>query len=252
MIEIQSYSIAILLSVTAMICWGSWANTQKMAAKTWRFELFYWDLVIGIFLMSLIAAFTVGSIGSQGRPFLTDLGQAEFSSIIFAMLGGILWNMGNILLVAAIAIAGMAIALPIGGGIAWILGIVINYILILVSGQSATERPMVLWIGVLIIVLAIVLAIISAIISAVILALLMIASCYCVTPLQQFVPGFISGGCRVSRLMLQPFPAEAIFITTINRIGQQGLKNIIQQHGNPVTSCPAGHNFLNHFLLLCG
>ena len=158
MIEIQSYSVAILLSVTAMICWGSWANTQKMAAKTWRFELFYWDLVIGIFLMSLIAAFTVGSIGSQGRPFIADLGQAEFSSIIFAMLGGILWNMGNILLVAAIAIAGMAIALPIGGGIAWILGIVINYILILVSGQSATERPMLLWIGVLIIALAIVLS----------------------------------------------------------------------------------------------
>lgn len=158
MIEIQNYSIAILLSVTAMICWGSWANTQKMAAKTWRFELFYWDLVIGIFLMSLIAAFTVGSIGSQGRPFIADLGQAEFSSIIFAMLGGILWNMGNILLVAAIAIAGMAIAFPIGGGIAWILGIIINYILILLSGQPATGRPLVLWIGVVIIISAIVLS----------------------------------------------------------------------------------------------
>ena len=158
MIEIQNYGIAILLSVTAMICWGSWANTQKMAAKTWRFELFYWDLVIGIFLMSLIAAFTVGSIGSQGRTFIADLSQADLSSIIFAMLGGILWNLGNILLVAAIAIAGMAIAFPIGGGIAWILGIVINYILILLSGQSATGRPLVLWIGVVIIISAIVLS----------------------------------------------------------------------------------------------
>ena len=158
MVLIQNYSIAILLSVTAMICWGSWANTQKMAAKTWRFELFYWDLVIGIFLMSLIAAFTFGSIGSQGRTFIADLNQADISSIIFAMLGGILWNMGNILLVAAIAIAGMAIAFPIGGGIAWILGIVINYILILISGHSGTMRPMVLWIGVIIIVLAIVLS----------------------------------------------------------------------------------------------
>ncbi|MEN8228213.1 MAG: GRP family sugar transporter [Bacteroidota bacterium] len=158
MIEIQNYGIAILLSVMAMICWGSWANTQKMAAKTWRFELFYWDLVIGIFLMSLVAAFTVGSMGSQGRTFMADLSQADLSSIIFAMLGGILWNMGTILLVAAIAVAGMAIAFPIGGGIAWILGIIINYILILLSGQSGTERPMILWVGVIIIILAIVLS----------------------------------------------------------------------------------------------
>lgn len=158
MIVIQNYSIAILFSVMAMICWGSWANTQKMAAKTWRFELFYWDLVLGIVLMSLFAAFTFGSVGSQGRTFMADLGQADLSSIIFAVLGGILWNMGNILLVAAIAIAGMAIAFPIGGGIAWILGIVINYILILLSGQSGTERPTVLWIGVIIIISAIVLS----------------------------------------------------------------------------------------------
>ncbi len=73
MIEIQNYGIAILLSVTTMICWGSWANTQKMAAKTWRFELFYWDLVIGIFLMSLISAFTVGSTGSHGRTCIDHL-----------------------------------------------------------------------------------------------------------------------------------------------------------------------------------
>ncbi len=158
MIVIQDYTLAIVFSVLAMIFWGSWANTQKMVAKTWRFELFYWDLVIGIALMSLVAAFTIGSIGSQGRTFLTDIGQADISSIIFAMLGGILWNMGNILLVAAIAVAGMAIAFPIGGGIAWILGIIVNYVLILLSGQSATERPLILWIGVIIIVSAIILS----------------------------------------------------------------------------------------------
>lgn len=157
MIVIQNYGIAILFSILAMICWGSWANTQKIAAKTWRFELFYWDLVIGIFFMSLIAAFTLGSIGSQGRTFLTDLSQAEFSSIAFAVLGGVLWNIGNIIFVAAIAIAGMAIAFPIGGGIAWILGILFNYVLILLSGQS-TQRPIILCIGVLVIILAIIIS----------------------------------------------------------------------------------------------
>ena len=158
MILIQNYSLAIFFTVLAMICWGSWANTQKIAAKTWRFELFYWDLIVGIAIMSLIAAFTVGSLGVQGRTFLEDLATADFSSIGFAMLGGILWNIGNILLVAAISVAGLAIAFPIGGGIAWILGIIINYILILLSGQEASEKPVTLWIGVVIIITAIVLS----------------------------------------------------------------------------------------------
>ena len=158
MILIQNYSLAIFFTILAMICWGSWANTQKIAAKTWRFELFYWDLIVGIAIMSLIAAFTVGSLGVQGRTFLEDLATADFSSIGFAMLGGILWNIGNILLVAAISVAGLAIAFPIGGGIAWILGIIINYILILLSGQEASEKPVTLWIGVVIIITAIVLS----------------------------------------------------------------------------------------------
>ncbi|MBE9509580.1 MAG: multidrug DMT transporter permease [Bacteroidetes bacterium] len=158
MILIQNYSLAIFFTILAMICWGSWANTQKIAAKTWRFELFYWDLIVGIAIMSLVTAFTVGSLGVQGRTFLEDLATADFSSIGFAMLGGILWNIGNILLVAAISVAGLAIAFPIGGGIAWILGIIINYILILLSGQEASEKPVTLWIGVVIIITAIVLS----------------------------------------------------------------------------------------------
>ncbi len=155
MILIQNYGVAILFTIVAMICWGSWANTQKIAEKSWRFELFYWDLVLGILLMSLISALTLGSLGTHGRTFIEDLNQADLSSMIYAMLGGILWNLGNILLVAAIAVAGMAIAFPIGGGIAWILGIVVNYILILLSGKVASEKPVMLWVGVAIIISAI-------------------------------------------------------------------------------------------------
>lgn len=141
-----------------MIFWGSWANTQKIAARTWRFELFYWDKVTGIFLLSIITAFTLGSFGSDGRSFLADLGSANMKSIGFAMLGGVVWNLGNLLLVAAIAVAGMSIAFPIGGGIAWILGIAVNYLLIVFSGGIASNNPGVLWIGVIIIVSAIVLS----------------------------------------------------------------------------------------------
>ncbi len=158
MILIENYSLAIIFTIFAMICWGSWANTQKIAAKTWRFELFYWDFVFGIIIISLIAAFTLGSLGDQGRPFLEDLATADTSSMIYAMMGGVLWNIGNILLVAAISVAGLAIAFPIGGGIAWILGIVINYVLIIMSGKTASQNPATLWIGVAVIIAAIILS----------------------------------------------------------------------------------------------
>jgi glucose uptake protein len=155
MVLIQNYGLAIFFCVIACICWGSWANTQKIAAKTWRFELFYWDMVIGIVAVCTLAAFTLGSFGNIGRPFMTDLQSADAKSIGFAMLGGALWNVGTLLLVAAISVAGMSIAFPIGGGIAWILGTVINYIIIVSGGEEASQKPLMLWIGVAIIISAI-------------------------------------------------------------------------------------------------
>lgn len=155
MILIQSYGIAIVFTVITMICWGSWANTQKIAEKSWRFELFYWDLMLGLLFTAVVAAFTLGSMGATGRPFQEDLAGADFNSILFAFMGGVLWNVGNILLVAAIAVAGMAVAFPIGGGIAWILGIVINYILVMLAGQIPSNKPFLLWTGVVIITIAI-------------------------------------------------------------------------------------------------
>jgi glucose uptake protein len=110
-----------------MLCWGSWANTQKLAEKSWRFELFYWDYVIGIVLMSLLFAFTLGSSGEQGRSFLVDLQQADPANLQKALLGGIIFNAANILVAAAIAIAGMSVAFPVGIGIALVLGVIVNY-----------------------------------------------------------------------------------------------------------------------------
>ena len=124
----QSYSLAIILCIVTMLCWGSWGNTQKLAGKSWRFELFYWDYVIGILLFSLLLGFTLGSNGASGRGFITDLKQAESGNILNAMLGGIIFNASNILLVAAMAIAGMAVAFPVGVGIALALGVIINYV----------------------------------------------------------------------------------------------------------------------------
>jgi glucose uptake protein len=124
----QTYSLAIVLCFVTMLCWGSWGNTQKLAGKTWRFELFYWDYVIGILLFSLLLGFTLGSHGESGRGFIEDLRQAEGKNILNAILGGVVFNASNILLVAAMAIAGMAVAFPVGVGIALALGVIINYV----------------------------------------------------------------------------------------------------------------------------
>jgi glucose uptake protein len=124
---VESYALAVVLSFVTMLCWGSWANTQKLAEKSWRFELFYWDYVLGIVFMSLLFAFTLGSIGEQGRPFLEDLKQADGANLQKALLGGVIFNAANILVAAAIAIAGMSVAFPVGIGIALVLGVIINY-----------------------------------------------------------------------------------------------------------------------------
>jgi glucose uptake protein len=127
MVLVQNYALAVFLCFVAMVCWGSWQNTQNLIGKEWRFELFYWDYTIGIFLFALLMAFTFGSFGSQGRSFIPDLAQADARNLLSSALGGFIWNIGTLLLVASISIAGMSVAFPIGGGLGWILGIFINY-----------------------------------------------------------------------------------------------------------------------------
>lgn len=128
MFILENYSTAVLFCIITMLCWGSWANTQKLAAGAWRFELFYWDYVIGILFLTLISAFTLGSNGSSGRSFIADIFQADSVNLFSAIVGGAIFNAANILLVAAIAIAGMSVAFPVGIGIALVLGVVVNYI----------------------------------------------------------------------------------------------------------------------------
>ncbi len=125
---VETYSVAVIMTVITMLCWGSWANTQKLAARSWRFELFYWDYVLGILLFSLILGFTLGSTGDKGMNFIENLRQANWSSLSGALIGGIIFNLANILVAAAIAIAGMSVAFPVGIGIALVLGVIVNYI----------------------------------------------------------------------------------------------------------------------------
>jgi len=163
MVLVHNYGLAVFFFLVAMTCWGSWANTQKLAAKNWRFELFYWDVVIGLLLFSLIAAFTLGSLGDEpgGRTFLEDLAHADARSIAFGMLGGIVWNLGNLLLVAAIAVAGLAVGFPIGGGIAWLGGTILGYIIEISTQGESSSNPYLLFIGMTLAILAIYLSMVS-------------------------------------------------------------------------------------------
>ena len=149
MFIIPSYTLAVLFCVVTMLCWGSWGNTQKLAASNWRFELFYWDYVIGVLLLSLLLAFTLGSMGEGGRSFLPDLRQADRSNINSALIGGIVFNVSNILLSAAISIAGMSVAFPVGVGLALAIGVVVNYL------DLPVGNPVLIFGGVALIVLAI-------------------------------------------------------------------------------------------------
>ena len=150
MFIVENYSLAVIFCFITMLCWGSWGNTQKLAAKTWRYELFYWDYVIGILFFSILMGFTFGSFGEGGRSFINDLKQADSSNIGSAVIGGIVFNAANILLSASISLAGLAVAFPLGIGIALVLGVFVNYF------TSPKGDPIILFIGVGLIMLAII------------------------------------------------------------------------------------------------
>lgn len=150
MFIVQSYPLAIFFCFITMLCWGSWGNTQKLAARTWRYELFYWDYVVGLLLFSVLSAFTLGSFGAEGRSFIANLAQADAGNLASAFLGGVIFNASNILLSAAIALCGMSVAFPLGVGLALVLGVLINYF------SAAKGDPTFIFIGVLLIAVAIV------------------------------------------------------------------------------------------------
>jgi len=123
-----SLTVALSMMIISAICWGSWANTFK-GVKNYRFELFYWDYAIGIFLISLVLALTMGSTGHDSSSFLNNVRSADTSNIISTLIGGAIFNLANLLLVAAIDMAGLAVAFPVSIGIALVVGVVLNYIL---------------------------------------------------------------------------------------------------------------------------
>ena len=124
----HTMTVALLVMITSAICWGSWANTYK-GVKNYRFELFYWDYAVGIFLISVVLAFTIGSISHDAWSFLNNIHSADRSNFLYTLVGGAVFNLANLLLVAAIDMAGLATAFPVSIGIALVVGVVSSYAL---------------------------------------------------------------------------------------------------------------------------
>lgn len=153
MFIVQNPTTAILLCVITMLGWGSWANTQKMAGKAhWPFQLYYWDYAAGVLLFSLLFAFTAGSMGANGQAAPANFQSASARSIGEALLSGTIFNLANLLLVAAIDAAGMSVAFPVGIGLALAIGTITSYV------QSPHGNPVFLFGGVIFIVAAMLLS----------------------------------------------------------------------------------------------
>jgi glucose uptake protein len=149
MYQPEAYGIALLFMIVSMLCWGSWANTMKLAPG-YAFQLFYWDYILGILLGSLVWGLSLGNVGGGDMSFVANIAQADVLHILFAIAGGAVFNVANLLLVAAIDIAGLAVAFPVGIGLALVVGVLLNYAL------APKGNPLLLFGGVVLVLLAIV------------------------------------------------------------------------------------------------
>lgn len=158
MLIVHNPSTALLLCIVTMLGWGSWANTQKMAGNArWPFQLYYWDYAVGVLLLSLLFAFTAGSVGSEGQSAAANLHSASGGSLGRALLSGAVFNLSNLLLVAAIDTAGMTVAFPLGVGLALVIGTVASYV------QVPHGNPAFLFTGILFIVIAMLLSTLASV-----------------------------------------------------------------------------------------
>jgi glucose uptake protein len=146
----ETYEAALCLMILTMLCWGSWANTLKLCPK-YRFQLFYWDYAIGMVLGAVFWGLTAGSMGHAGAPFIQDTMQTSAGPMLYATISGAIFSVANLLLVAAIDVAGLAVAFPVGIGLALVIGAISNYAI------KPEGNPLLLFGGVALVVVAIVL-----------------------------------------------------------------------------------------------
>jgi len=150
-----SYTVALILLILGMLGWGLWANLFKAAGGKWRFELFYFDFAIGVFIAALVVALTFGSLGFDGFSFRDDLQLAGKRQDVFAFGAGIIFNLGNMLLLAGVSVTGMTLAFPACLGCALVFAALWDFVLN-PGGNIGVQS-----VGMIAIVLAIVFAVLA-------------------------------------------------------------------------------------------
>lgn len=122
-----SYTAALILLIAGMFGWGLWANLFKAAGGKWRFELFCFDFAIGVVLAAVVLGLTAGSLGFDGFGFRDDLQLAGKRQDLWGFAAGTIFNLGNMLLLGAVSVTGMAMAFPVGMGCALIVAALWNF-----------------------------------------------------------------------------------------------------------------------------
>jgi glucose uptake protein len=147
----HSFTTAFLMMLVSTVCYGSWGNTYKLT-KGFRFELFYWDYLVGIFAGALALALTIGSSPFNASSFLPNVRSAGLSNIVCAMTGGVIFSLAILLLLAGIHLAGLSVSFPVSTGIAVALGVILGYVF------EPKGNPALLALGVVSTLIAVVLA----------------------------------------------------------------------------------------------
>jgi glucose uptake protein len=121
MILPSSYSTTLWVLVFSLLCWGSWANTQKLARPR-RFELYYFDYLFGFLAVIVVAAFTFGSFNSSELTFQENFLITGYRNMAWAVAAGVVFSIGNLFLAATVSVAGLAVAFPLALGMAAVVG----------------------------------------------------------------------------------------------------------------------------------
>lgn len=100
-------------SLVALFCWGSYSNTFKLADV--RFELYYWDYMLGNLL---------GALALSGREALVGFWGPQLDpwSLVLAASSACLYTLGSVLLTASVEIVGIVATFPVVVGIEMVAG----------------------------------------------------------------------------------------------------------------------------------
>lgn len=149
MILAQNPIQALIIMLIGMLCWGLWASLHKLAGK-WRYELFYFDVAVGLLVTAAVASLTLGTLGFDGFSLEDDLAHAGHRQWLIAFAAGAIFNLANMIMMGAVVVAGLSVAVPLGLGVSLMIGIGIRLI------TNPPGSPLLMFVGAACLLIAVV------------------------------------------------------------------------------------------------